>query len=161
LRILLVCSLIHVRASAGPEVVGSAAHRQLSYEASVQGLVLLQNAPVAVVTATAGAGSGAGAGASAGAGAQPTAAAQVVAALPLKRGSTIAVIGPNANGTTVRGLLAGGTGGGTLSATVVCKCASGHDDYCCITPPLDAVRILAEKYGGKVVYAAGTYNQPT
>jgi len=94
----------------GPEIVGSSEHHQLSYEASLQGLTLLSNK--AVVTGG------------------PT-------ALPLKRGRKIAVIGGNAQTKT---LMAGGTGGGLLSAEVVCKNATSATDWWCIQSPFDAIQ---------------------
>ena len=88
----------------GPELVGSAAHRALSAEASRQGMTLLKNQ---------------------------------ARALPLDRGNRIAVIGPNAETKT---LMAGGTGGGLLSAEVVCKGAKSATDWWCIQSPFDAIR---------------------
>jgi hypothetical protein len=86
----------------GPELVGSPEHHRLSYEASLQGLTLLLNKPTSP-------------------GAPPV--------LPLRRGQKIAVIGGNAETKT---LMAGGTGGGLLSAEVVCKNATSRTDWCCI-----------------------------
>lgn len=86
----------------GPELVGSAAHHQLSYEASLQGLTLLKNEPAI-------------------SGGKPV--------LPLARGKKLAVIGGNAETKT---LMAGGTGGGLLSAEVVCLNATSATDWWCI-----------------------------
>ena len=60
-------------------------------------------------------------------------------ALPLKLGNKIAVIGANAE---TRTLMAGGTGGGLLSAQVVCKDAKNRTDWTCIQSPYDAISEL-------------------
>jgi beta-glucosidase-like glycosyl hydrolase len=101
-----------------PDMVGTAANHQLSYEASTQGLVLLQNKDVSGKPRGP---SSAGTAAAGGGGSDSIDSIDSIKALPLRKGIRIAVIGPNANGTTVRSLMAGGTGGGTLSAQVVCK----------------------------------------
>lgn len=95
----------------GADVVGSPSHHQLSYEASLQGLTLLSN--------------------------RPTIPEESRNALPLARGQRIAVIGGNAQTKT---LMAGGTGGGLLSAEVVCKNATSPTDWVCIQSPFEAIR---------------------
>ena len=85
-----------------PDVVGSAPYHALSAQASHQGMTLLSNRPTTPHGAT------------------------PVPALPLARGRRLAVIGPNAQ---TRTLMAGGTGGGLLSAQVVCKGAKSRTDW--------------------------------
>jgi beta-glucosidase-like glycosyl hydrolase len=85
----------------GPELVGSAEHRALSEHASRQAMTLLSNRPAA--------------GAAAAAGYIYAAAPPSGGVLPLAKRKKLAVIGPNAD---TRTLMAGGTGGGLLSAQV-------------------------------------------
>eukprot|EP01047_Picozoa_sp_COSAG01_P065915 COSAG01_NODE_8995_length_2588_cov_2.266096_1_plen_254_part_10 len=73
-------------------------------------------------------------------------------ALPLKPGSRVAVIGANA---ATKTLMAGGTGGGLLSAQVVCKGASNRTDWWCIKSPYEAIAALNNKAGGTTTYSAG------
>eukprot|EP00039_Didymoeca_costata_P005612 m.83066 g.83066 ORF g.83066 m.83066 type:complete len:896 (-) comp12900_c0_seq1:42-2729(-) len=94
-----------------PSLVSSPAHVQLSYEASLQGLTLLQN--------------------------KKTTCQDGGEALPLRKGNKIAMIGGNAQTKT---LMAGGTGGGLLSAEVVCKCAQNSTDWCCVQSPFEGVQ---------------------
>ena len=58
--------------------------------------------------------------------------------LPLAKGKRLLVVGPNADTKT---LMAGGTGGGLLSANVVCKCATSATDWCCIQSPSEAINL--------------------
>ena len=73
-------------------------------------------------------------------------------ALPLTAGRKLAVIGANANTQT---LMAGGTGGGLLSAEVVCKGAKNRTDWWCISSPWEAIQALNRKAGGTTTLSAG------
>jgi beta-D-xylosidase 4 len=73
-------------------------------------------------------------------------------ALPLKPGGKLAVIGANAQ---TRTLMAGGTGGGLLSAQVVCKTAKNRTDWNCIDSPYDAISKLNDVAGGSTSVSVG------
>ena len=109
----------------GPDAVGSPAHHALSALASRAGMTLLKNAPLAGDPGRR-------------------------AVLPLAKGMKLAVIGANAETKT---LMAGGTGGGLLSATVVCKCATSATDWCCLDSPADALN--ASNTGGSATVSPG------
>lgn len=113
----------------GPETVGSTEHHALSADASRQGITLLTNKPLAQ---------------------RSEQAEQQRPVLPLSKGNRLLVVGPNADTKT---LMAGGTGGGLLSATVVCTCAKNATDWCCLASPVEA--IAASNTGGTVVHLPG------
>lgn len=73
-------------------------------------------------------------------------------ALPLTPGRKLAVIGANA---VTKTLMAGGTGGGLLSAEVVCKGAKNRTDWWCITSPYEAIHALNAEAGGTTTLSAG------
>ena len=114
----------------GPETVGSAAHHALSADASRQGITLLSNTRLGGKASTLAKGRAAAAG-------------QV---LPLAKGKRLLVVGPNAD---TKSMMAGGTGGGLLSATVVCKCATSATDWCCLLSPVEAINASNSDGGAK------------
>ena len=72
--------------------------------------------------------------------------------LPLTPGKRIAVIGANAETKT---LLAGGTGGGLLSAQVVCKNATNRTDWTCVSSPFEAISAMNDAAGGSTTVSKG------
>lgn len=120
-----------------PEVVNSVAHQELSRDASRQAMTLLSNHPIAVPSATSALAD------------EPHLVASrkdkdppIVhsgAVLPLKKGSQVAVIGPNS---ATKALMVGGTGAVLDSAQIVCAGATDHNDWRCVESPYEAIAAI-------------------
>ena len=116
-----------------PEVVNSLAHKELSLDASRQAMTLISNRPIAEPSTTALAGEP-----------RPVRSQSELevgsgGVLPLKKGSKVAVIGPNSD---TKALMVGGTGAVLDSALIVCKGATDHNDWRCVDSPYDAIAAI-------------------